>query len=458
MVVLRQQLSIEKDVNQQKILRKEIDQLDKTLTREAAGYESFKKSNDIRWQDVYTSLEDSDIAIEFYNIPKLEHKGIFAITAKPQLCAVVLKKDYKTPHVLPLFELDKLEDVEQSDLYETDLLYHLVWKSLESELVGVKNIFFAPDQDLYKIGIEYALMPDGKRIDDKYNIYRVSSTRVLAENNNLKNVNEAVLFGGLQYSVEADDLIEESRQSEHHTRKANRSGGVDELRYGVKYLPGTKEEIESIAKQMNETKGIKYQAISGIAGTEEAFRSLENKPVNIIHLATHGFYWTEEEAEKRSVATFMSKSAYEDKKYEDQALIRSGLLFSGANVSLSGTELPDDVEDGVLTALELSEMNLGEVDLVVLSACQTALGEISGEGVFGLQRGFKLAGANSLLMSLWKVDDEATKILMVEFYKHLIHGDSKSMSLKKAQEYLRNQDGFGAPEYWAGFILLDALN
>ena len=99
------------------------------------------------------------------------------------------------------------------------------------------------------------------------------------------------------------------------------------------------------------------------------------------------------------MATFISKSSYNEQNYEDQALIRSGLLFSGANVSLSGTELPDDVEDGVLTALELSEMNLGQIDLVVLSACQTALGEISGEGVFGLQRGFKLAGANSLLMS-----------------------------------------------------------
>lgn len=156
------------------------------------------------------------------------------------------------------------------------------------------------------------------------------------------------------------------------------------------------------------------------------------------------------------MATFISKSSYNDQNYEDQALIRSGLLFSGANVSLSGTELPDDVEDGVLTALELSEMNLAQIDLVVLSACQTALGEISGEGVFGLQRGFKLAGANSLLMSLWKVDDEATKILMVEFYKNLLEGKNKREALHIAQQTLRNTHP--EPEYWAGFILLDALN
>ena len=456
MMMLRQQLSIEKDAAQQKMMRQEIDRLDKSLTREAAGHEAFKNSNNIRWQNVQSSLADCDIAIEFYNIPKSEHKGFVSSTAPPRLCAVILKKGYKSPHIVPLDNLDRIKDVEQSELYETDLLYHLVWKPLERELDGVKNIFFAPDQDLYKVGIEYALMPNGNHIDDIYNIYRVSSTRVLAENKNQQNNHSAVLFGGLRYSIEADDLIEESRQSEHHTRKANRSSGIEELRYGVKYLAGTKDEVESIAKQIKNVKGMECQTLSGVAGTEEAFRSLENKTINIIHLATHGFYWTEEEAEQRSMATFISKSSYNDQNYEDQALIRSGLLFSGANVSLSGTELPDDVEDGVLTALELSEMNLGQIDLVVLSACQTALGEISGEGVFGLQRGFKLAGANSLLMSLWKVDDEATKILMVEFYKNLLEGKNKREALHIAQQTLRNTHP--EPEYWAGFILLDALN
>ena len=101
-------------------------------------------------------------------------------------------------------------------------------------------------------------------------------------------------------------------------------------------------------------------------------------------------------------------------------------------------------------------MNLGNVDMVVMSACQSGLGETSGEGVFGLQRGFKLAGANTLLMSLWKVDDEATKILMTEFYKNYLSGKTKRESLLLAQEILRKTHP--EPEYWAGFILLDALD
>ena len=143
---------------------------------------------------------------------------------------------------------------------------------------------------------------------------------------------------------------------------------------------------------------------------------------------------------------------------EDWALLRSGLIFSGANVALKGDELPPDVEDGILTALELSNINLGQVDLVVMSACESGLGETSGEGVFGLQRGFKLAGAHSLMMSLWKVDDDATQMLMTNFYQNLMSGQSKQQALLNAQKFLRENPRYSNPKYWAAFILLDALN
>ena len=178
---------------------------------------------------------------------------------------------------------------------------------------------------------------------------------------------------------------------------------------------------------------------------------------------------------------------------EDKALTRSGLLFAGANNALTGKKLPHGVDDGILTANEISQLDFRDMDLVVLSACQTGLGEIKGDGVFGLQRGFKKAGAKSIMMSLWKVDDEATRLLMTQFYKNLTSGMSKHESLKQAQKYLREyevevemaQDSrhqisahakeqaqqeankekttkkvkkYQDPYFWAGFILLDALN
>lgn len=117
-------------------------------------------------------------------------------------------------------------------------------------------------------------------------------------------------------------------------------------------------------------------------------------------------------------------------------------------------------DDGYLTALEISRLDFKELDVVVLSACKTASGEITNEGVYGLQRGFKMAGANTILMSLNQVDDEATKILMVEFYKNLMSGKSKLQSLKDAQRYLRQVENgkYDDPKYWASFIMLDGIN
>ena len=120
----------------------------------------------------------------------------------------------------------------------------------------------------------------------------------------------------------------------------------------------------------------------------------------------------------------------------------------------------DKNNDGILTSKEISQLILHGLDLVVLSACESALGDVSYGGVYGLQRGFKKAGANTIVMSLDKVDDEATRILMVEFYRNLMSGKSKCQSLKDAQKHLRKVDNgkYDNPKYWASFIMLDGLN
>ena len=135
----------------------------------------------------------------------------------------------------------------------------------------------------------------------------------------------------------------------------------------------------------------------------------------------------------------------------------SGLIMSGGNVAWSGKELPDGVLGGVLTADNIACLDLSETDMVVLSACQSALGDVNGEGVYGLQRGFKLAGVQSLLMTLWPVDDLATQVLMVEFYKNFLNGETKVKSLLKAQQYVKSQPGWEDPQFWAAFILLDGV-
>lgn len=233
--------------------------------------------------------------------------------------------------------------------------------------------------------------------------------------------------------------------------------GSRDVRYGVEELTHTKAEVIAISNILQK-RGIVVTTYTGENGTEEAFRTLSRQNIDIFHIATHGFFWTQEEARERNYVAFLSGWNAGKTTGDDSSMLRSGLLFSGANVTLSGEQLPNAVEDGVLTAQELSSLDLENVELVVMSACDTGLGDVNSEGVFGLQRGFKLAGAKSLLMSLWKVDDEATKVLMTEFYRYLLDGKSKTESLRLAQEYVKSQPGWNAPEYWAGFILLDALD
>ena len=134
-------------------------------------------------------------------------------------------------------------------------------------------------------------------------------------------------------------------------------------------------------------------------------------------------------------------------------------MFAGANSALDpqrSKNIPDGVDDGVLTAKEISRLDFRGLDLVVLSACQTGLGEVSGEGVFGLQRGFKKAGAQTIVMSLWEVSDESTQLLMTEFFKNLTAGQPKRAAFLAAQNVVRQK--YPNPLHWAAFVMVDGLN
>ena len=180
--------------------------------------------------------------------------------------------------------------------------------------------------------------------------------------------------------------------------------------------------------------------------TEESIKSLSKQQVSILHIATHGF-------------------SYGDNSIKDfnEPMRKCGLLFAGAQRAWSGNNIIANREDGILLGEEIAEIDLKDNDMVVLSACDTGLGELSSEGMWGLQRAFKKAGANSILMSLWKVDDLSTRLFMTEFYRYYISGKDKQKSLKLAQNYIReyrDDNGnllFEDPSYWASWILLDAL-
>lgn len=425
-------------------LREVIQKLDNDFARKMKLFGEYTPNLRLTWGDVQQSLGDNDIAIEFLDFP-INRDSVMYL-------ALTLRKDSEVPKMTILFEERQLKEVSDTMYYQCTEMADLVWKPLQSELKGIKNIYFSPSGALHQTGIEYLPGMEG------YNLYRLSSTRELVSIRKKRTNNSAVLYGGLNYYADLDTANTTKSLAilnESYKERANVRGL--ELRGGQEYLKHTKYEVDNIGKELRKANWICLLDTASL-GTEESFKSISGKRVGCLHISTHGFYYTREEATNMAYQFMLLNDCMVSA--EDKALTRSGLLMSGANHILEGEDLPDNVEDGFLTAKEIADVDLRGLDLVVLSACQTGLGDISqGEGVFGLQRGFKKAGANSILMSLWRVDDEATQILMTQFYKNLVSGQPKRQSLRSAQKYLReyNNGRFNEPKYWAAFILLDGI-
>ncbi len=200
---------------------------------------------------------------------------------------------------------------------------------------------------------------------------------------------------------------------------------------GIEYLPNGNGEI--FAKQCNAYRLSSTRELTLNHTVNPAKKASVYGGIKILHVATHGFY--EPENKKNSFANMLFFG--DEHLQEDRSMSRSGLFFAGANTFLSPEQrqfIPDGVDDGILTAKEISRLDFKGLDLVVLSACETGLGEVTGEGVFGLQRGFKKAGAQTIIMSLWKVNDKPAKEFMTEFYRNLMAGKSKREAFIAAQD------------------------
>lgn len=432
------------------IIKKNILERERELINKSKAYRTYIDQMDCNWEQIMNCLKNDEIAIEFVRCPiGVTNDSILYV-------ALSLKNGYHIPRLIPLF-------------YDTDIkldlpntvLYDKIWKPLKDELDGVSNIFFSPTGVLHKIGIEYLTSSEGYGISNNFDLYRLSSTRELLHRNKKRcDYKYAVLFGGINYEINTIDDFDKSANEEPVMLSR---GMVDKLIYrgGFEYLNNTLYEVLLIDTLLMNSN-IKTIVYNMKNGSEENFKKLSNKAIDLLHISTHGVYINYDENKYRNDNNLIFTYNNNNKNGIDEvgALTRSFLMMSGGNRLIKRMPIKRDEEDGILTALEISRLNLSNINLVVLSACQTALGDIHDEGVYGLQRGFKKAGANTILMSLDKVDDEATKILMVEFYRNLMSGKSKHQSLKDAQKYLRQVDNgrYDKPEYWASFIMLDGLN
>ena len=439
------------------ILVDKISLLEKQIVNTIPDFSNRLKSQFMTTADVKGFLSNSDVAIEFVFLPQMK----FPLeNSKLQLGALILKKQSDSPMLIPLCMESELTDLFKEEnstnqdyvdkLYDINdtRLYKLLWAEIEPYIEKGSVIYYSPTGYISKINMS-AISDGTHRLMDKYEMCEVSTTALIGELKKQKynKFTNAVLYGDINYYEDVFLMAENSKKYEMlspgtllATRSLNR--GAWDL------LPGTKDEIMSISRHMV-NKGMKTHIYTQNEANEESFKAISALKPDIIHIATHGFYYSQR-------GNISSKYFKDLKSYtqKDNSLLYSGLLFAGANNAWTGKTLEEGVEDGILTADEISHVDLSGNKLTVLSACSTGLGDIDTiDGVYGLQRAFKRAGANTLLISLWKVPDEETGTLMVAFYEHLLSGKRPNQALRLAQKNLIKQGK--SPFYWAGFVLLD---
>ncbi len=363
------------------------------------------------WHDVQHALGKQDVAIEFVAI------NTSILDNENYIIALVLTADMAMPTVRLVCSQAIASAMEAHEgLFDLD--GDLVWGELTPYLTGKSRIFFSADGAFNRIAIEY-LRYDGKPLSEQFEVFRLSSTKELCYQHHDVPVERVTLMGDIDYN-ESDDPSDRLDSPFLESARGNR---------GLADLMATRQELNDIQAVLLQCVG-KIDKLTGTMATRNAFLRLDGARVNILHIATHGLFNDQQGAS------------------DAQSMGNCFLALSGANIS----------DDGFISAAEVARMNLRQCDLAVLSACESALGKLGGDGVFGLQRGFKNAGVHSMLMSLNNVDDASTAQLMAGFYHLMMSGKcTKRQALVQAQQLLRQQ-GYTDARHWASFILLDALD
>ena len=384
-----------------------------------------KDARQFRWKDVRKSLSKNDCAIEFVQY--------FGKNDEKRLGCLVLRSNSKKPLFIDLFSTDSLLNLPLTNihsigsaitnsvntikdtLYNDERLPRLVWsKPLMKAIGDAKKVYFSPDGVLHQLAVEY-LMPDTTKI-----CYRLTSTRNLIQKRTAPKMESALLCGGIEYGSVF--------------KPNDRGNDVVAYRFlapqttTINNLPGARKEVDSIYAFRNNPKDT---LLVGEAATDEALLRLMKRQYDVIHLSTHGYFGGR-------------IGIYNDIKplSGDEFMSKSGLLFAGSANTLTDHSFDENMFDGVLSAEELSKQDFSKTGLIVLSACQTGLGHLTEDGVYGIQRGLKLAGANAMILTLWSVDDYSSSVLMRYFYEELEKQSQKdihSAFLKARQRLMKEK-------------------
>lgn len=444
-------------------LRTKTEELEKNLTKRS---ELFSRSFDKKkytWKDVVTALQPGEAAVEIIRFRKRGVEKILTdssdvnlkkyvrhgLTDTIQYAALIVKPGIKNPKLILLSNGNELEEKYLKNYQnsirsqvEDKKSYEQYWKPIHEDLKGVRKVYFSSDGVFHKINLNTLKdSKTGKFVLDDLEIVLVTNTKDILQPNSDPSENKyALLMGMPDYSL--NPTVQAMNAEVNSQRLRTGTSGLERSLDNLAELVGTKIEVEKIA-ELFQSKNWQTDVFLKENALEENIKDAF-KP-SVLHIATHGYF--KEETSEGSTSG-----------QHENPLLQSGLVLAGAGTESKEVSSEDPlnikvVEDGILTAYEAMNLNLDNTEIVVLSACETGLGEIkNGEGVYGLQRAFKVAGARTVVMSLWKVNDETTQELMVTFYKKWLSGIKKSEAFRQAQFELKKKHK--EPYFWGAFVMI----
>ncbi|HEU5290130.1 MAG TPA: CHAT domain-containing tetratricopeptide repeat protein, partial [Cyclobacteriaceae bacterium] len=397
--------------------------MEKSLSERSGDFSAGYSTQKISYKQVQALLGDQEALVDIVRVRGFGQD----FTNDARYVALILKKGMEMPQLVVLENGQQLEtryakyyrNAIQTQLAD-EYSYDQYWAKIENEIQGKKIVYISPDGAYNSLNLNTLKKPNADYVVNRYDLVIIGNSK---------------------------DLIAlKAKKAGVPKKNAFMLGFPDYGTTEVSALPGTKVEIDGIAKILK-TAGYQVNQFMQKDASEKNIKGI--KGPSLVHIATHGYFLQDAAESSGSVFGVNSENA------SNNPLLRSGLILAGAGKTITGSGGVDITsnDNGVLTAYEAMNLNLEGTNLVILSACETGLGDVkSGEGVYGLQRAFQVAGADALIMSLWKVDDAATQLLMTNFYNNWIKLGNKQKAFKQAQLQLMTK--YKEPYYWGAFVMM----
>ena len=425
--------------------------IEKQLMESLPDFGNYINSLQIKGGHIRKTIGENDAAVEFIYYSKNDTM---------HYAAIVLQGG--NTKFVPLFSEQEIETLEVGDgyatvrecinepgnpfvqhknvLYRDTLLGSKIWDEIVKDIPQNANVYFCPDGIFHQLAIEYLCF---SRKD--LNFFRLSSMRTLIEKKNQQDYNSILYIGSLNYNVSTS--VGQAKNNE-----PDRSG-CEMLRKNGIIVPYSflSNSIYEIYNARNTFKAQKTKVLIRNQASEEVVKK-ELPQYKTVIISTHGYNHSDIEIKKDCNLA--------DNIYADSIMSMCGIALSGVNVYSMDDSTNRHLNDGLLTALEMSRLDLSGVDFMIFSACQTNLGAVNRDGVFNIPRGLKQAGVNSMMVTLWQINDKSAEKIMTEFFKNLKQGKNKCEALKLAKDFVmkKNIDNFDTPYHLCPYIIIDGIN